>query len=99
VIVTGGTLDDRTITASWTSPVDPVPTGYTVQLSTNGVTWGDTQSIAAPTTTAEYTGLADGAYYLRVRAVYSKGVSGWLTSGVILVAGAALLPVINWGWF
>lgn len=98
VIVTSGTTNDRTIDLSWIAPTVRTPDDYLVQLSTDGVAWSNDQTITHPTVEASYTGLADGVYYVRVRANYSSGSSGWLSSGSIILSGG-LLPVINWGFF
>jgi hypothetical protein len=74
-----GTANNRTITADWDAPAD-APNTYDVEYSYNGGAFTGTQSISHPTTTYDFTGLDDGIYQVRVRAVYASGESIYVVS-------------------
>ena len=88
-----GTANNRTITADWTAP-STAPQSYQVEYSYNGGAFTGTQAVAHPTVTYDFTGLEDGFYRVRVRAIYADGNSSWVVSAESST-GLWLIPVMQ----
>jgi predicted phage tail protein len=91
-ISTSGSTNNRTITATWDAPIEGTPINYQVEISSNGGPFTDTQTVGG--LTYDFTGLADGVYLVRVRAVYSDGNSSWVVSDEAST-GLWLIPVMQ----
>jgi hypothetical protein len=75
---TGATTSKNAqVQLAWTAP-SPAPQGYTVEQSSDGVTFALQQTISTNVTNANVTGLTSGqTYYFRVNAVNVYGSSAY----------------------
>jgi hypothetical protein len=83
VVTPSGSANNWTLTAEWTAPTEDTPSSYEISYSEDGGAFTGTQTVNHPTTTYAFTGLTDGIYMVRVRAVYADGTSPYLTSDFI----------------
>jgi hypothetical protein len=80
-----GSASDWSIQVDWTAPFfDLTPISYEVEYEEDGGSFEGTVTITHPTVTHTFTGLSDGIYRVRVRAIYAGGNSDWVTSNSIV---------------
>lgn len=82
--VAGGTLTNC-VTISWSAPAGATPTGYTVQVSTDGSTF---TALSTPTgTSTTHTPTSNTRYWYRVRATTATANGAWSSN-----SGVAVFP-------
>ncbi len=82
--IAGGTLTNC-VTISWSAPGGATPTGYTVEVSTDGSTFA---TLSNPTSTSiTHTPISNVRYWYRVRATTATANGAWSSN-----SGAAVFP-------
>lgn len=82
IVSTDSTPGNRSHQLSFTAP-SPVPNSYELQQRVDGATWETASPSSSAGTTYTFSGLGDGIYQYRVRAVYGGGFSPWRISNTL----------------
>jgi hypothetical protein len=82
--VAGGTLTNC-VTISWSAPTGATPTGYTVEVSTDGSTFATLSNTAS--TSVTHTPTSNQSYWYRARATTATANGAWSSN-----SGAAVFP-------